>query len=79
MSLSESYWENYLDKLKNTITDVINNNLIDHELQDELLELYKTLDDKNISLDERKQKAKLVDHYLEMCNDIVNDDYRKRL
>ena len=78
MSLNDIYWENYLENVKNKIPEAINNNMIGKELQEELLELYRLLDDNNISITEKKQRAKLVEHYLEMCREIINNEPKRR-
>ncbi|MEE3343466.1 MAG: hypothetical protein VZS44_05200 [Bacilli bacterium] len=78
MSLNDSFWEGHLDKLKDTITEVVNNNMIGPELQIELLDLYNELDNKKIPLEVRKQRAVLVEHYLGMCKNIINNGSRRK-
>ena len=78
MSLNDSYWEKYLDSVKNRIPDTVNSNEVGEELKEELLELYNILDDKEESLEGRKQKALEVEHFLWMCNSMDNDDVKKR-
>ena len=78
MNLDDNYWENYLNELMFKIMEAVNNKEIGEYLQNELLSLYKKINDKNETLEKRKQMAVLVEHYLGIVKEITDDSVKKR-
>lgn len=78
MSLKDNYWESYIEKVKDRITETVNSSSIGDVLQDELLDLYKILDDNDLAMGERKRKAVLAEHYLNIISDTPYNNNRRR-
>ena len=78
MKLSEIYWIGYIDKIKNNIIEILNDPYMDMNLQIELLDIYKIINSNDVLLEEKKRKAILVEHYLNMVEDIHSYKIRNR-
>ena len=78
MNLDNNYWENYLNELMIKIMGVANNKEIGEHLQNELISLYRKLNNKNETLEKRKQIGVLVEHYLEIAKKITENSVKKR-
>ena len=78
MNLDDNYWENYLNELMFKIMEAVNNKEIGEHLQNELISLYRKLNNKNETLEKRKQMAVLAEHYLGIVKEITGDSVKKR-
>ena len=78
MNLDDNYWENYLNELMFKIMEAVNNKEIGEHLQNELISLYRELNNKNETLEKRKQMAVLAEHYLGIVKEITGDSVKKR-